>query len=180
MCIFSVFSSEIFWTAITALATIVIAIIAQNQLSKTNTIASLTCLIDFKNSFFTEQQRVFVLLIENQWLIFAFEGNQGLFNNKAPKKFKDKFKHNEFLNRGHFLTQEVDDYLIGNFEDAALLEKNGVISEKDAEQNFGYYLKLTCENEEIKKYVKWIQEDDPDVYGNMFSLYKKLNPQSLK
>ena len=84
------------------------------------------------------------------------------------------------MQRDYYLTHELDDFLMGNFEDAALLLKRKIIDEKDADQNFGYYLKLTCENPEIKRYINWAQNDDPEIYKNMIGLYEKLySPKDL-
>jgi len=72
------------------------------------------------------------------------------------------------------LTQEIDDFLLGNFEDAALLESKGVIGLEDANQSFEYYLSVTLDNDEIKKYITWAKEDDQDIYSNTERLYDKL------
>lgn len=172
MCIFQLFPSEEFWVFLTAIATIALAYIARNQLSINNKISAATFLNEFKSAFFTEQQRVFILLIERRWLIF--DENEALFINKTPQDFKDKFPGNDFLRRGYYLTQELDDFLLGHFEDAALLENSKIILIDDVDQHFSYYLSAALENEEVQKYIKWAQEDDPDIYSKTLALKNKL------
>ena len=172
MSILCILKSEVFWVFITAVTTIALAYIAQNQLSINNKIASATFLNEFKDAFFTEQQRIFILLIENHWLFF--DEKEGIFTSKVLEDYRDKFPAIEFLQRKYYLTQEFDDYLLGHFEDAALLEESKMITISDAEQHFGYYLSVALENDEIKKYVAWARQDDLDIYSRTLALYEKL------
>jgi hypothetical protein len=172
MCILSILKSEPFWVFITAITTVVLAYIAQNQLSINNKIASATFLNEFKGAFFTEQQRIFILLIENKWL--SFDENEGIFINNVTKDYSNKFPTIAFLQRKYYLTQEFDDYLLGHFEDAALLEESKMITISDAEQHFGYYLSVALEDDEIKKYVAWAKQDNSDIYSRTLTLHEKL------
>jgi len=179
MGIFSIFLPETFWVFVTAIATIALAYIAQTQLKaileesrKNNKVISATFLNEFKKSFFTEQERILVLLLENNWL--KFEEKEKYFVNSAPESFKKKFNEISFLQRNYYLTQEIDDFLLQHFEDAALLKNKEVIELPDAEQNFEYYLSTTFENKEIKRYIEWAQKDDTDIYRRMEELYHEL------
>ena len=118
------------------------------------------------------------MLLEKNYL--KFEKEEGIFKNVAPKEFKEKFREIAFLQRAFYLTQELDDFLLGHFEDAALLENKGVIDLEDANQNFEYYLSTTLDNDEIKEYIKWAKEDDQDIYSNIEKLYNKLKLQNSK
>jgi hypothetical protein len=179
MCFFSFLFTETFWVFVTAAATIALAYIAKTQFSallkeneKNNKVISETFLNQFKNSFFTDQERIFMLLVEKEYL--KFESEEGVFRNIATKQFKEKFKEIAFLQRAFYLTQEIDDFLLGHFEDAALLESKGVIDLEDADQNFEYYLSTIFENVEIKEYIKWAREDDRGIYSKSEALYHKL------
>jgi hypothetical protein len=182
MCVFTIFTSETFWVFVTAVATILLAYIAYTQFGNLLAVneqnakaVAATFLNEFKEGFFTEQQRVLILLIEKKLL--KFHKDEGIFENIAPKNLKLKFPEISFLQRKYYLTQEIDDYLLGHFEDAALLRNDGVITLEDAEQHFEYYLSTTLENEEIAMYIQWVQDEDhSDTYKRSQELYKEFNP----
>ena len=100
--------SDTFWILITAIATCVLAVftpiqfrILLNENKRKNNINSATFLDHLKNSFFTEEERVLILLIENDYL--KFEEKEGFFINQAPPDFKKKFKSSiPFLQRDFF------------------------------------------------------------------------------
>lgn len=173
-------TAESFWIAVTGIGTIGLSVIAYIQLGNILEVneqnaraVAATFLNDFKTGFFTEQQRILILLIEKKYL--KFNKSEEVFENTAPKKFISKFPDLHFLHRQCYLTQEIDDYLLGHFEDAALLKQNGVITLEDAEQHFEYYLSAALENEEIAKYIDWVQnEGHSDTYKRAQELYKEL------
>jgi hypothetical protein len=172
--------SETFWVFITAISTLVLAVFTPLQFKSLidenkcrNKINSATFLNNLKNAFFTEQERSLVLLIAKNEL--KFDVKNGIFINQLSDDFKRKFESILFLQRPFYLTQEIDDFLLQHFEDASLLEINGVITLYDVDQNFGYYLETCFDNEEIKKYIKWCRKDDNDIYARLEELYNKLH-----
>lgn len=177
MCIFY---SEKFWVLITAIATSILAVFTPLQFRSLiienrcrNKINSATFLNHLKNSFFTEAERALILLIAKKKI--KFDSSEGIFISELSKDFKKKFESIPFLQRGFYLTQEVDDFLLQHFEDASLLEIGKVISLYDIDQNFGYYLSICFENEEIQKYLKWCRRNDTDIYARLEELYDRLH-----
>jgi hypothetical protein len=66
---------------------------------------------------------------------------------------------------GEFTHFQLDDYL-GYFELMSWYDKKGLIDFELVDENFGRYISLAWQNEEIKKYILQLRNDtkDPRYY----------------
>jgi hypothetical protein len=68
---------------------------------------------------------------------------------------------------------EVDDFLLGHFEDVGWYARRRLIDLDAAYQSFGFYVIATCEHQEIKKYLD-DQRAKEYSYDDLDWLYKKF------
>jgi hypothetical protein len=122
-------------------ATVALAVIAHNQLSALREQANADFLLKFNREFFTSKT--------NQNIIATIETGKKLIKAQG----------------GDFELYQIDDYL-GYFDLMSLYEKKGLIDFELVDENFGHYLSLTWQNEEINKYISQLRSDtkDPRYY----------------
>ena len=163
-----------FLTPIIALIGVIIALF---QLAKNNKnrMADFTHRLD--NDFFTKETENFIILIDLELIEFIEINKDDCFF---------KIKQQEVLNLSgrysvvkefsrirnyEISTQEMDDYYLGLFEKIGLYGKTKVINIEFIYECFDYYIQLAYENNEIKKYIKWIREhapEDEDIYDKFY------------
>jgi hypothetical protein len=181
-------SWDIIWASTTALATIglfvttiCLVFYGKQQLSALNKTNKEEFLHELKGDFFTSNGRELLVLIECNLLEFgltklnAEEDELAFFEVTSidDEKAKDTLK-NILTGRTEFSSYEMDDFLLQHFEDLGLLYKKDIICITDVDQLFGYYVVLSFENCEIKKYIEWARQDDKDIYSNFEYVYHKL------
>jgi hypothetical protein len=66
---------------------------------------------------------------------------------------------------------EVDDLLLGHFEDFAMLEQQGVVSAEMIYDMFSYYIERTWTNEAVQAYVRDEQDEDETIYRGTRRLF---------
>lgn len=146
-----------FWTFVIAFFTLGIWWTAWRQLKKLNKTTSAEFLVGkLKEHFFTAENRKFYELIDNKLLQFVDTGH---FIN---------CKNNELIS-----TYEIDDFLLGHFEEIGLLEQRGIIDIEMVYEFFGYYIETSWEDSEIQKYIKSIRHESIDFYDKFEDIYKK-------
>jgi hypothetical protein len=74
--------------------------------------------------------------------------------------------------RNGYSAFEVDDLLLGFFDDLGWYQKQGLIDLDTIKQAFGYYICSSYENEQLKKYLA--DEDNEGKYGDFRYLYNEL------
>jgi hypothetical protein len=123
------------------IATVFLAVIAHNQLNALREQANADFLLKFNREFFTSET--------NQKIIAAIEEKKSLLKE----------------NRGEFIRYQLDDYL-GYFELMSWYDKKGLIDFELVDENFGRYISLSWQNEEIKKYIYQLRTvtKDPRYY----------------
>ncbi len=67
---------------------------------------------------------------------------------------------------------EVDDLLLGYFDDIGRYEKHNFLDLETIRQTFGYYITECFENKEIQKYIR--HEDNKDKYQDLRYIVNKL------
>jgi len=173
------------WGAITAIATLLVAVVGFYQLRALNNTNRATFLQNLKNDFFTDYERRLIFLLEDGFLLFrGISPNEATtsfefyyFISAIPENAKLYIEDQVLATRQFYTTQEIDDYLLQHFEDLGLLYEKKIVSKYEIEQTFGYYLKLCWENEEIQKYIRYVQEatGDPDIYSKFKMICDELN-----
>lgn len=129
-----------------------------------------------KNSFFTEEARRLLFLVEENLLQFE-DGEIPYF---TIRKVDDPILRGRFVELGikgsTVSTYTVDDVLLGPFEDVALFLTGKLITEKHAYEMFDSYVTSCAENVEIQKYIHSTRQEprDSDIYSGFDDLYKRL------
>jgi hypothetical protein len=188
-------SPNIDWTAtgtmIIAFVTFIVALIAWRQLGKTNKISKADFAHRFKNDFFNERTRQLFMLFDYNLMVFKtesvssiddefpfFEVNHIQFN-KNPI-FTTDFTLTKIKDR--YSAYEVDDLLLGHFEDLGLFYKNSLMDIGFIYEGFGYYIEEIHKNKQIQKYITWMTDREKkenkealeDIYDNFDYIFNKV------
>lgn len=176
-----------FWTFCLVLATLLLYLVAKYQLSGISKTSKADFIKKFNNDFFVEPIRNVIMLLDYHALEYREKIVQSGKNN-AETIFPYFAIDNEILNqleisaaiRGTlqekkvYSSFEMDDLLLGRFEDIGLFEKQGFLDIKDICNHFSWYIDVAWENEEIQKYVKAQRNLYGDrIYFHFEYIYKK-------
>ncbi|MGA2467295.1 MAG: hypothetical protein ABSH06_23465 [Thermodesulfobacteriota bacterium] len=160
--------------------TTVVALIAYFQLSSIAKTTKADFIHKLKNDFFVEPTRILIdHIVEDRLLhreisdrnprtdasVSSSDRKMGYFvvdETAILTNFPEMLK-NKLMEKRYYLEVEIDDFLLGHFEDIGLFEEKGLIDTDMAYEEFSYYIWNTFENEEIKKYI-----DDPDFCEREF------------
>lgn len=161
--------------------TAIVAFIAYWQLSAIAKTTSTDFIHKLRNDFFVATTRILIdHLVDNRifYREILGEASQNEESSSSPDRemgyfevdptsilptFPDMLKK-KLLKKKYYLEVEIDDFLLGHFEDIGLFEEKGLIDTEMAYEEFSYYILRTFENEEIKKYI-----GDADFWQKEFS-----------
>jgi hypothetical protein len=178
-------SEATFWTSlITAFFTAIIACVAWFQLNRFNTTTRADFIHRFTKDFFNEPTRQIMTLLDNSALKFKIREitcGKGLPKREFPyfhidKDIADQLRMKVDSHKSEYTAFEIDDELLGYFDDLGTFEKRGILDVSLIYDVFSYYIELVWENEEIQKYIKWQQaesEDFVDMFENFEYIYQK-------
>lgn len=188
-----------FGAGLGALGTLLIVIVAWWQLS----IISGTSRADFihklKNDFFTKETRILIQLIERDYISYRDmreeEWEQGSEDTKSDgKNTCDRREEKESyfvidsakierctpdeigrrLKEKRFYSEyEIDDLVLGHFEDIGLFEKRGLIDMGMVYEEFSYYIEAVYRNGAIKKYIESLRKKDVGIYAYFEYIHNK-------
>jgi hypothetical protein len=162
-------SSNIDWTAtgtmIIAVGTFILALIAWTQLKEANKISTADFDQRFKNDFFNEKTRQLFMLFQYDLMVFKRESVSNT-NDEFPYFEVDRthFDANPiFANtfpeiKYRYSAYEIDELLLGHFEDLGLFCKKGLMDIEFIDEGFGYYIEEMYKNEQIQNYISWTRE----------------------
>ncbi len=175
------------WTAtgtmFIALGTFVLAGIAWTQLGKTNKISKADFAHRFKSDFFNERTRQLFLLFEYDLLLFKKER---VANARSEFMYfevdREKIDSAPFLRdavKGEkklYTCHEIDDLLLGHFEDLGLFCKKGLMEIEFIYEGFDFYIEEIHENEQIKKYIADTRKEEggEDIYDNFDYIFDEV------
>jgi hypothetical protein len=167
----------IFWSMVTALATIVLICVAYWQLRSLARTSRSDFVYRLKSDFFTDEARRLICLAEHDMLKFHDAGKIPYFEivGQGAVGVADRLK--ELGVEGKTVSVYlVDDKLLGPLEDIGVLEKLGLVSLEEVYEVFVTYIEICVESAGLKEYLAWSRKDpdDEDVYDNLNRLYKKL------
>ncbi|MDP4267817.1 MAG: hypothetical protein Q8880_10350 [Bacteroidota bacterium] len=179
------------WTLVTAVATIGIGVIAYIQLEKYNNTAIADFALKFKNDFYNNcKTKDLLMLFEFNLLKFCQDKKED--NDKLTHDYFDviendlkKYKHIENLlneKRKNYNSDEIDDNILGHYEDLGLFLKKGIISIDFIYIGFDYHIEKIYENDAIKDYIKEIRTQDienEDIYAEFDYLYKRIQEYKI-
>jgi hypothetical protein len=173
----------VFWTAILALVTLLLVLVAYYQLKGIKKTSRGDFIHRYKQDIFKERIQKMVMLL--QYSALNFKVKDIAFGDDIPSKawpyfevnksITDQFKNGE-LNELIYNVYDIDDNLLGHFEDLGYFEKNGTLDISFIYNWFSFYIEMIWESDEIRKYVNWQREGDvnsSDIYENFEYLYNK-------
>lgn len=171
-----------FWTGVAAIITFAIAWIAAKQLSALNITTKGDFAHKFTRDFFNEECRRLITLFNYDLLKFQkpsddegyayFElDRKSLDKMKIDDKEKEKFKQ-------FYSTYDIDDELLGHFEDIGNYEKEGLLNIKMVYEGFASYIDSIWDNKEIKACIDWQNSEGDDIYEGFRYIYNKLQSYS--
>jgi hypothetical protein len=171
-----------FWAMVTAVATVIVTLVAYWQLRSLAQTSRSDFLYRLKKDFFTTEARQLIFLAEHDLMKFH----------------KGKIPHFEIVGHDNpgvmermkelgiigitISTYAVDDALLGPMEDMGVLESMGLLSLKEIYEAFVTYINICVESQPLKEYLDFSREnpEDSDVYDHLLRLYKKLKAETPK
>jgi len=155
-----------------AFLTACIAWIKLDEIKNTN---SADFIHRLKNDFFKAESRNLITLINLNAIKFIKKGKIQYFEvvKEGLENFPEDIR-NQLTQKKFYTTYEIDDLLWGHFEDIGLLERKGILNIEMVYEGFGWYIQITYENSEIKKYIESEEnEEHKDIYDNLKYIYSK-------
>jgi len=184
------FSWDTFWVAVggigailTAGATFWLVIVGIRQLKGINKTSKEGFLEDLKKDFFTKEARFLLVLVQYDLLEFhtiqVKEDSAERFAYFSVKSINNPEMNKALMDimvdgKESVSSFEMDDFLLQHLEDVGFLYRKRIVDIIDVEQLFGYYIVTIFESGEVKKYIDWAKEDDPDIYSNFEYVYHEL------
>jgi hypothetical protein len=178
-----------FWTCVTAIATITLFFVAWYQLVGLKKVSKADFINKFTDGFFNENTQKIILLLTYNALEFKIKdiiyGNDDgveefayfKINEKIVKQLPiDKVIEKKLLEKEIYTSFEIDDLLLGYFEDIGCFEKDNLIGIKGVYDTFDAYLQTTWENPVITEYIKYtgaLNNDSNDIYEHLKYIYEK-------
>jgi hypothetical protein len=170
------------WTGVAAIAAFVAIFIAWLELGSTRKTTHADFVKRFNDSFFNQETRTLFTLLMNSALEFnvlEIKGKDGQQIDRLPyfkikKDIANQLKGIVSIDpeKTGYSAFEIDDFLLGYFDDIGWYRKGRIIDLDSIEQTFGYYVIACYENEEIQKYLN--DEDNKCKYSDFKFIYDKL------
>lgn len=111
---------------------------------------------------------------------FILTLNRDFYTNDKLTNIRTALEENDKLlveNGGKFSDVEMDGYL-GFFDTLARLLDKNILDYNLIDESYGYYIKETYDNKEIKDYIAWVdQKYGKDVYQGFKKLGKKISKE---
>ena len=177
------------WTFWLVVFTFFIWLVGKNQLGGLNSTAKADFIERFSDKFFSPETRAILMLIDYEALHFKIcnidHGDDAslvgfpyfMIDEKVVKQFEIPAKAlADILERKVYSAYEIDDFLLGHFEEIGLFEKQGRLDIGDVYSFFDWYIDLSWNNPEIQKYVQHQRDcDGDDIYGDFEYIYRKCD-----
>jgi len=129
-----------------------------------------------KNDFFKEKTRNLITLIDLDALKFVKNDDNPYFEvvEEKLKNFPEDIRK-QLTEKKFYSSYEVDDLLLGHFEDVGLLEQKGVLDIEMVYEMFSWYVETIYENCEIQRYIKHLKriQNGKDIYDKLDYIYNK-------
>ena len=155
-------NSIVVWTSLSAIATFLLCAIAFFQLKQVNKTEIAKFNLDFQNGFFTTETRNLLILFDANALTFVnkkIDGNNEDVYFQLDRDNIKKYKSIKSIKPGDiksiYSAYEIDDLLLGNFEEISLFYEQGLLDMKSIYAGFDWYIETVYKNKEIQKYIDW-------------------------
>ncbi|MBF0558832.1 MAG: hypothetical protein HQL08_08630 [Nitrospirae bacterium] len=168
------------WTMVVAFATIGLALIAWVQLSKMSKITRADFVHRFKRDFFNQDTRRLFDLFEDDQIVFIQEEGVNETDRVLFELDPSRTKHGVVRSVDHdkvtYSCSEIDDFLLGHFEDMGLFCRQGLMDIESIYEGFDYYIELVHDNEQIQEYIKWNRSapGGEDIYDGFDYIYSEV------
>jgi hypothetical protein len=174
------------WTGAIAIVTAFVAIFALRQLRNIRTTSRADFTKRFIDSFFVEDSRTLFTLLLNSALEFAVRKIEvgGDKIDELPylrikKEIADQLAGIVPLNpdKTGYSAFEVDDFLLGHFEDVGWYARRKLMDLNAAYQSFGFYVVATVEHTEMRKFLddQRAKEYSYDDLEWLYQQFKRLD-----
>ena len=173
-----------FWAFITAMATVSIAVIAWNELSKNRKIKSAEFINEFTATFFSPKTSELLMLFEFGLIEFISKNTGENKLKNLPEYFSYfKVRMEGYKRRGDipgylldytdiYAAYEIEDLLLGHFEDMGLFIDNKVMTKNFIFDVFGFYIVKTGQNKQIQNYICRMRREYND--DSIFKRFEEL------
>lgn len=150
--------------------------VAWEELSKLGNTSSADFIHRLDNDFFTRETRTLVSLIDCGVLEFKkpidkhYPNGEGKSNdgiksqpyfevdqNKLAKTNLPEDLRQRLGRRKHYSAWEVDDLLLGVFENVGMLEQRGIVNFQMVDEVFSWYLITAWNSDPIKEYIRYLR-----------------------
>lgn len=156
------------------IATLLLAFIAWLQLSQLNKTSKSEFIHKFKNDFFTDKTRILIALFDNELLKFDQAGECFKLAGRVKRPLKADIIHVFSYVKTEYSFYDVDDLLLGHFEDLGLYEKKGIVGIDMVYETYSWYIETCWKNDSIKKYIQsQLDDEGEDVYDHFKYIYDK-------
>jgi hypothetical protein len=163
-----------------SLLVLLTAYVAWKQLGKVAQTASADFMLRMRDGFFREETRILVHLIDNGWLKFVDKTENGSsieypFFKVDDREIEAAGLHEEIrerlLKRRTYSVYDMDDLILGHFEDLGTLWEAGVLNIDTIYQMFSWYMEITWENSEIHRYIQTQKQESAELYSKFERLH---------
>lgn len=157
------------------------------QLDKIHSTSNADLLYKLKGDFFREESRILIYLIDDDYIKFVVDNTDPdnevcyfkvdvdkIINSKLPQEIK------EYLTKKkHYTTDEVDDFVLGHFEDAGLFWERGILDIDLIYEEFADYIEIVYESKIFREYLDYINklgqtgQEEGDYYDKFKRIYKE-------
>lgn len=163
---------------ILACITCLLVVVGWVQLSKINKTNSATFLLDIKKGFFVAPTRDLVQLVDSDWLVFEEkdELTESYFTVNEDKVRESELEwtlRHRLLAHRAYSVYDMDDLLLGHFEDLGMLLKQRSVDEDMVYAMFSWYVERAWENRAIYDYVMAQRKTDNTLYTEFEYLYNQ-------
>jgi hypothetical protein len=148
--------------------------IAWKELGEIKNTNSANFIHKLKGDFFKEETRNLITLISLDAIKFTERNGESYFevDDEKLKNIPDEVKKN-LTKKKLYTPYEVDDLLLGHFEDIGLFERKGILDIEMVYEEFEWYIRTVFENSEVNKYIQSERKDESDVYDKFEYIYNK-------
>jgi len=177
------------WTFVSTVATSGLLWVAWVQLKNISQTARADFNHKFTERFFTQECRDLLMLFDYE--LIKFRVAKISETREAPFFEVDQHKltNSEFIDHKHkenlkkiYSEYEIDDHLLGHFEDIGLYHKDGLLDMNMVNEVFGGYIESLWEDSEVKEYIWWVRknvgEDRYTCFEHIYGEVKGFRPKS--
>lgn len=172
----SVQDPTVFWVMLGAAATVVLILVAYQQLSALSRTTKSDFLYKVKKDFFTKDARRLIFLIENDLLEFKRAPIPYFEIQDGPEPGVQERSRELDITGLTVSTYLLDDVLLGPLEDIGILLRLGLVSLEETYEHFDTYVADCFENAAIRDYIHWCREgeENEDIWDGIEELHNRL------